>query len=136
MHEALAALKTPAGSKDDLRYQLAAAVVLNAWIEEERRLGYSQRKRFYAFKQHVDQVARWAIATRLDGVEIWSEESGAGALPILFVRIDNVDFSFHAIPVAGELPQQIDAPTWSGVRLKPIAPLVLRWARDLRQRQP
>jgi hypothetical protein len=34
-----------------LRRLMAAAVVLNARIESERRLGFSQRKKFYAFKQ-------------------------------------------------------------------------------------
>src|SRR5262249_46358374 len=33
VNEALAALKRPCTSKAELRYQLAAAVVLNAWIE-------------------------------------------------------------------------------------------------------
>jgi hypothetical protein len=46
VHEALAALKRPCTSKSEFRYQLAAAVVLNAWIEDERRLGFVRRKRF------------------------------------------------------------------------------------------
>lgn len=135
VHEALAVVKTQARSKDDLRYQLAAAVVLNAWIEDERRLGYPQRKRFYAFKQHVDRLARWAVETRPNGVEVWREEPPAGSSSILFVRIDNVDFSFNAIPLARELPQHAHHPAWSGVRLKPIAPLVLHWAREVREQQ-
>jgi hypothetical protein len=46
VHEALVALKRPCLSKADLRYQLACAVVLNTWIENERRLGFTQRNRF------------------------------------------------------------------------------------------
>src|SRR5262249_4946981 len=131
VHEALAALKRPCSSKSEFRYQLAAGVVLNAWIEDERRLGHGGRKKFYAFKQKIGWLVKWAAEARLDGVTIWAE---AGLRePILYIRIDDVDFSFHAIPgtdaffVTGN-----DALTWSGVRLKPIAPIVLAWARALR----
>lgn len=131
VHEALAALKCPCTSKSEFRYQLAAAVVLNAWIEEERRLGFVCRKKFYAFKQKIGILVKWAADARLSDVKIWAEAQSKG--PILYVRIDNVDFSFHAIPEASAyLNSGGDTPIWSGVRLKPIAPLVLAWARTLR----
>ncbi|MDA1055212.1 MAG: hypothetical protein O3C40_32725 [Planctomycetota bacterium] len=134
VHEALAALKRPCGSKSELRYQLAAAVVLNAWIESERRLGFSQRKKFYAFKQKVDSLAKWATEATLPGVRLWAEALPGSAMPLLFVRVDEVDFSFHAIPIARRLLDSGHAQLmWSGVRLKPIAPLVLAWARALRR---
>src|SRR5262249_10870837 len=130
VHEALAALRRPCGSKSELRYQLAAAVVLNAWIESERRLGFPQRKKFYSFKQKVEALARWAKATGPTGVHLWAEASGGSVSPILYVRVDNVDFSFHAIPLARDLLASSSPQfTWSGVRLKPMAPLVLAWAR-------
>lgn len=131
VHESLAALKRPCCSKSELRYQLAAAVVLNAWVESERELGF-KRKKFYAFKQKVDLLANWAMATSPSGVSVWAEKLPHSGKPVLYVRIDGVDFSFHAIPAASQIPdsgsQQL---TWSGVRLKPIAPLVLAWARAL-----
>ena len=131
VHESLSAFKHPCSSKADLRYQLAAAVVLNAWIENERRLGFVQRKSFYAFKQQVGAIVRWAFEAQLSGVTIWSEPGPRG--PILFVRIDGVDFSFHAIPRADEFARKgVEGPTWSGVRLKPMASIVLAWARALR----
>ncbi len=132
VHEALAALKRPCGSKSELRYQLAAAVVLNAWIESERRLGFSHRKKFYAFKQKVDSLTNWVMTAKPPGVKLWAEALPNSRTPILYIRVDEVDFSFHAIPVArrllGSARSQL---TWSGVRLKPIAPLVLAWARAL-----
>jgi hypothetical protein len=132
VHEALAALKRPCASKSELRYQLAAAVVLNAWIESERRLGFSRRKKFYAFKQKVDELANWALKAKPSGVILWAEALSHINTPVLYIRIDEVDFSFHQIPVARRL---LDAPrldlSWSEVRLKPIAPLVLAWARAL-----
>jgi hypothetical protein len=133
VHEALAALKRPCGSKSELRYQLAAAVVLNAWIESERRLGFPQRKKFYAFKQKVESLAKWATEAKPQGVRVWAEGLPYYETPILFVRVDDVDFSFHAIPIARRLiSSDQEQLTWSGVRLKPIAPLVLAWARELR----
>jgi hypothetical protein len=131
VHESLAALKRPCKTKSDLRYQLAAGVLLNSWIESERRTGYPQRKKFYAFNQRIDELSRWAMETKPSGVVLWAEPSPLPNERILFIRIDGVDFSFHAIPFASEL-HDVDAhPTWTGVRLKPIAPLVLSWARDL-----
>jgi hypothetical protein len=132
VHEALAALKRPCGSKSELRYQLAAAVVLNAWIESERRLGFSQRKKFYAFKQKVDLLVNWTMTAKPPGVSLWAEALQDSRTPILFIRIDDVDFSFHEIPLARRLCESgREQLAWSGVRLKPIAPLVLAWARAL-----
>jgi hypothetical protein len=137
VHEALAALKRPCGSKGELRYQLAAAVVLNAWVESERRLGFPQRKKFDAFKQKVESLARWVAEARPPGVELWAEALPPSEAPVLFLRVDDVDFSFHAIPIARRLlASRTEHPTWKGVRLKPIAPLVLAWARGLRSPLP
>ena len=132
VREALAALKRPCHSKNEFRYQLAAAVVLNAWIESERLLGYPQRKKFYAFKKRVDDLVKWAVEAVPPDVTLWAETSGENEGPIMFVRIDGVDFSFHAIPSARFFLNSGDPKlSWSGVRLKPIAPFVLAWARGL-----
>jgi hypothetical protein len=131
VHEALTALNRPCTSKSEFRYQLAAAVVLNAWIEDERRLGFVQRKKFYAFKQQIGALVDWAGDARLPGVRIWAEVLSKE--PVLYIRLDDVDFSFHAIPGAKAfLHSGNNTPIWSGVRLKPIAPIVLAWARALR----
>ncbi len=132
VNEALAALKRPCHSKAEFRYQLAAGVVLNSWIENERALGFSQRKKFYAFKQRISTLLRWVVENPVPGVSYWVEYLSDSPQPIVYIRIDGVDFSFHAIPGSHELAfrdQQLS--TWSGVRLKPIAPLVLGWARHL-----
>jgi hypothetical protein len=51
---------------------------------------------------------------------------------ILHIKIDNVDFSFDAIPITHRLLDSSGSQLkWSGVRLKPIAPIVLAWARGL-----
>jgi len=130
VHEALASLKHPCGSKAELRYQLASGVVLNAWIEEERRHGFSERKSFYAFKQKIGTLVKWAAEANFPGVHLWAELLPGRVTPILYARIDDVDFSFHAIPFARDL-LGYEQLTWGGVRLKPIAPIVLAWARSL-----
>ena len=129
--EALAALKRPCTSKSEFRYQLAAGVLLNAWIEEERRLGFVRRKKFYAFKQQIGALVKWAVNEGLPGTRVWADTESIR--PILYIRIDDVDFSFHAIPNTNDfLESGIHTPIWSGVRLKPIAPIVLEWARAMR----
>lgn len=136
VHEALAALKRPCNSKEELRYQLAAGVILNVWIENERRLGFIQRKRFYAFKRYIGTLADWALERSLPGVDLWAERGSQSGSEVLYFRIDRVDFSFHAIPVSRtQLLEAQPVRCWSGVRLKPVAPAVLRWARSLRGEQ-
>ena len=130
--EALAALKRPCRSKAQLRYQLASGVVLNAWIEGELALGYRKRKKFYAFKERIGGLLRWVIDNPMPGVLYWADRPSRASGEITYFRIDGVDFSFHAVPGAGSLADDGPAPLpWSGVRLKPIAPLVLVWARHL-----
>lgn len=137
VQEALASLKRPCASKDELRYQLAAAVLVNAWIENERRLGFVDRKKFYAFKQRIGVLAHWAANAHLPGVALWSERSGMAKDDLLFIRIDGVDFSFHAVPQAQEIARsEVEQLMWTGVRLKPIAPLLLTWARLQRRSGP
>ncbi|MCB1060980.1 MAG: hypothetical protein KDB65_12160 [Calditrichaeota bacterium] len=133
VNESLAALKCPCFSKSELRYQLAAAVVLNAWIEAERLLGFVKRKKFYAFKQKVGTLARWASEFSPPGVQVWTEVIDKDHGAVVYIRIDNVDFSFHAIPSQDKWSNsKTPTPAWSGVRLKPIAPIVLKWARSMR----
>ena len=132
VHEALAALKHPCYSKAELRYQLAAGVALNAWIEGERALGFVRRKKFYAFKQRIGVLSRWVAQNPLPGVSHWVEPVSDSPQPLMFIRVDDVDFSFHAIPGSHRwMSTGHQSLTWSGVRLKPIAPLVLCWARHL-----
>lgn len=132
VNEALAALKRPCESKSGLRYQLAAGVVLNAWIERERAAGFPQRKKFYAFKQRIGTLLRWVVENPIPGVSYWAEYLSEPSQPIVYIRVDGVDFSFHAVPGCHELLTKDEyASVWSGVRLKPIAPLVLGWARHL-----
>lgn len=134
VNEALAAIKLPYNDKSTFRYQLAAAVVLNTWIEQERALGFGSRKKFYAFKQQVGTLVEWAVAAKIPGVVVWADAQTKDA--ILYIRIDDVDFSFRAIPDANKffVPGN-QAPTWRRVRLKPISSIVLAWARELRQMQ-
>lgn len=130
--EALAALKRPCQSKAQLRYQLASGVVLNAWIERELALGYRRRKKFYAFKKRLGELLRWVTDNPMPAVHYWADRSSHSSQEITYFRIDGVDFSFHAVPGARRLAIDGPAPrSWSGVRLKPIAPLVLVWARHL-----
>ena len=131
VHEALAVIKSKCDSKNALRYQLSSAVTLNAWIDQERKAGFKQRKKFYAFKQRVPRLVQWVNDNRPAGVHVWREPSTSAKGSILFVRIDGVDFSFHAIPKVAELAKPSTKLTWCGVRLKPIAPIVLRWAKRL-----
>jgi hypothetical protein len=133
VYESLAALKCPCNSKGDLAYQLSAGVLLNAWIDEERRLGFKERKAFYAFKQKIRELAEWAVNSRPEEVVVWVERTENESTAALHIRVDGVDFGFHAVPL-GNLSESLVATEhkWSGIRLKPMAPLVLDWGRRFR----
>lgn len=54
----------------------------------------------------------------------------------MYVTVRGVQFSFHAIPRLPDLAAYASSPMnrrqeWSGIRLQPVAPLALRWARAL-----
>jgi hypothetical protein len=132
VHEALTGIHIPCHTKADLRYCLACAVVLNVWIEEERRAGFRGRKKFYAFKRRVAELTRWAQSADLEGVLTWYERGADHVSPLMCFRIDDVDFTFDAIPIPDGTSPSSGSLAWRGVRLKPIAPLVLTWAKTLR----
>ena len=116
VNEAHAALRRPCYSKAELRYQLAAGVVLNAWIENERALGFIRRKKFYAFKQRIGTLLRWVVDNPIPGVRFWVERLADSSQPIVFIRVDGVDFSFHAIPGSQDLTSRDQQPsTWFSV---------------------
>jgi hypothetical protein len=80
---------------------------------------------------HAGRLVKWAADARLPGVAIWAEPRSKES--ILYIRIDDVDFSFHAVPGSHAfLEAGNNALTWSGMRLKPIAPIVLARARGVR----
>jgi hypothetical protein len=125
--QALLAIRRECNTPQLLRYQLASGVVLNAWIQHEQRFGSRALKQFYAFKKRMNELAQWADAQRYPDVHVWADRDHRSSGPaITYIRIENVDFSFHALPIGEKLIGNGRSPAeWSGVRLKPIAPLVL-----------
>ena len=133
IHESLQALSLPVQSVDDLRYLMASGVVLNAWLEDVAK-AFPQFKKFYAFKQLLGKIINDNVNIDGSRVTVW-RDPGDGVQPV-YVRIDSVDFSFHAIPLGNENIMIRDDLEWTKVRLKPIAPLALAWSRGKRQILP
>lgn len=133
IHESLQALNLSVQSVDDLRYLMAAGVVLNEWLRDVVKSS-SKLKKFYAFKEELGKIINNNVDLDSSRVTVW-RGLGDGVQPV-YVRIDSVDFSFHAIPLKNKNIKVHDDLEWTGFRLKPIAPLVLAWARRQRQIAP
>jgi len=79
------------------------------------------------------QLARWL---KEDDAAIPGVSCYFGADGVAYVDILGVQFSFHAIPRTKRISDYIasgqnSSQPWSGIRLQPIAPLVLEWASAL-----
>ena len=62
----------------------------------------------------------------MQGVEIYFDHQ------LMYVTIDNIQFSFHAIPRTKKVRRFINSKAnqmqnWRGIRLQPISPMVLDW---------
>ena len=131
IHEALEALKLPTRSVDDFRYQLAAGVLLNAWLDQATP-NQKKLKAFYAFKETLGRIINENVHLDETRVDIWRGESSGADNDVVYARVDGTEFSFHAIPRHFSSIPVLHHQEWSGVRLKPFAPLVLAYCRRLR----
>ena len=82
----------------------------------------------YSFKSVVGEALENIAATPINGVACDFSPDG-----ITYVTVLGVQFSFHSIPRTKTLEAYIalgrNVPQpWSGVRLQPIAPLIMDWA--------
>jgi hypothetical protein len=134
VREARAGLGVCVQSAADCAYFFACANLLNAALNPNLGLyAGSLRlcKEVYSFKSVVAAAIEGIVAEPIDGVSCYFDPDGTA-----YVTVLGVQFSFHAIPRTSRIAAYIfsgrNVPQpWSGVRLQPIAPLVLEWASAL-----
>lgn len=132
LREASLALGLSPLNAGDVAYILSGANLLNAALN--RKAGYYRGtqglpKEAYAFKARLAAVIESAIRRPSDGVDVYLAADG-----ITYVTVSGLQFSFHAIPRNDELGRYASSgknvpQEWAGLRLQPVAPLVLRWGR-------
>ena len=120
--------------KGDAAYFFACANLLNAALSGKYGSSVTVKnlsKEVYSFKAKVGHVVEALMVTPIDGVDIYVEEGGP-----VYVKVGEIQFSFHAIPQTPIVEtfarsKRNRKQEWSGVRLQPIAPLVLDWGRAM-----
>ncbi len=134
LREAKAGLGLIIATSGEAAYVCACANLLNAALN--RRLqtydgSVPLANEVYSFKAILGRAIDDILRNRPPGVELYVEPGG-----LLYVSVRGLQFSFHAVPqtpaIRAHQRSNRNAPqAWSGKRLQPVAPLVLRWARSL-----
>jgi hypothetical protein len=139
LREAKAGLGRIISTTGDAAYVLACANLLNAALNKKLHL-YKGRERLdkdvYAFKAELGVSIEQLARSPLTNIQFY-----VAADDLVLVRVRGIQFSFHAVPqtecLRSYVTSHASAPQeWSGIRLQPIAPLVLRWARALLMLEP
>jgi hypothetical protein len=139
LREVKAGLGRIISTTGDAAYVLACANLLNAALNKKLHL-YKGRERLdkdvYAFKAELGASIQQLVRSPLTDVHVYVAPDD-----LVLVRVHGIQFSFHAVPQTGYLRSYVKSHAsvpqeWSGIRLQPIAPLVLRWARALLMLEP
>lgn len=118
----------------DAAYVCACANLLNAALNRRLRTyddSVKLAKEVYSFKAIFGRTIDDMVKKPPPDVQVYVEQDA-----LLYVSVRELQFSFHAIPRtpairAYRLSRNNVPQPWSGKRLQPVAPLVLRWARAL-----
>ena len=131
LREAKSGMEFEVATSQDAAYFFSCANLLNAALTGRYGIGSIPRslpKEVYSFKAQVGRVVEYLIKYPIDGIEIYFDDR------LLYVTIDGIQFSFHAIPRTPPIRNFIASKRnrkqcWSGIRLQPISPLVMDWGR-------
>jgi hypothetical protein len=134
LREAKAGLGRVIATKGDAAYVLACANLLNAALNKKLRLyrgAQRLEKEVYSFKAHLCKSLEQIAEHAPQGTDMHVAPDD-----LILVRVNGIQFSFHAIPRTPSLRayaalERNGLQEWSGIRLQPVASLVLAWARAI-----
>ena len=134
LREAKAGLGMIVTTTGDAAYVCACANLLNAALNQRLKTydgSLKLAKEVYSFKAIFGRAIEDIIWRPPPDVRVYVERGGP-----VYVSIRGLQFSFHAIPrtsviSAYECSKQNAPQAWAELRLQPVAPLVLKWARAL-----
>jgi hypothetical protein len=160
LREALSIMRIPVTNRYDAFYVLAGFNLINAYvnrIKDDRRLRNELRLfgELYFYKQFLAAALAEIVLNQVDGVDIYIDKKDNRNL--VYARVFGFQFSFHYVQLKDILVGYVrsaEVPTfkkgdflhdfacssrnvfqeWSGVRLQPIAPLLLHLARAYKER--
>jgi len=131
LKEAFSIMKIIPKTEEQMFYYLSAMNLINAWISAQRNNKSTNNNLFrdmYFFKTYLSNVLELQIKTS----NILGKLSIEGG--IVMIEIFDYQFSFHAIPKSNLIREFETSPLnarrqWRGVRLQPVAPLILELGR-------
>ena len=134
LREAKSGLGMVVATTADAAYVCACANLLNAALNHRLRTydgSLKLAKEVYSFKAILGRAIDDMVRNPPPDVHLYVERDA-----LLYVCVRGLQFSFHAIPRTPAIrvyqqSQENTPQAWSGRRLQPVAPLVLRWARSL-----
>ena len=134
VREAKAGLGIIARTTGDAAYVCACGNLLNAAMNSKLNAydgSLKLSKEVYSFKAILAKRIGDIIRSAPADVRVYVEPGGA-----VYVTVRGVQFSYHAIPREGAIAEHARSnknvrQEWSGLRLQPVAPLAMRWARAL-----
>ena len=134
LREAKAGLGMIVATVADAAYVCACANLLNAALNRRLRTydgSLKLAKEVYSFKAILGRAIDDMSRNPPPDVHLYVEREA-----LVYICVRGLQFSFHAIArtpaIRAYQQSQNNRPqAWSGKRLQPVAPLVLRWARSL-----
>lgn len=139
LNEALTAIKIKPGKALDNLYILASFNLINSWANTRKKssnLSIKEKvllRRMFYFKHLIGEFVDFLIKVNSPDVKI------SIISDLTIISAYNFQFSFHnmtksKITIEYENSITNSKDEWCGVRLQPVAPLILKYARVLRQR--
>ena len=134
LREAKAGLGMIVTTAGDAAYVCACANLLNAALNQHLKTysgSLKLAKEVYSFKAILGRAIEDIVWKLPPAVRVYVESDD-----LIYISVRGLQFSFHAIPRTSairsyECSEQNVPQAWTELRLQPVAPLVLKWARAL-----
>ena len=137
--EAFGIMKILPKSETDFFHSLCCINLINAFLSRQRKGSQLLEKdaklfrNMYSFKSYLCDILTERIKAKNFSAPLYIEKS------LIIIEVNGFQFSFHNVPLNETLEifsksQNNRNIEWSGKRLQPIAPLLLKYSRGVRQK--
>jgi len=137
--EAFGTMKILPKNETDFFHSLCCINLINAYLSRQRQDKYQLDKdnklfrNMYSFKTYLSEILTERINVKNFSTPIYIEKD------LIMLEINGFQFSFHNVPLNDTLKAFSKSADnvffeWSGKRLQPIAPLLLKYSRAVRQK--
>lgn len=137
--EAFGTMKILPKNETDFFHSLCCINLINAYLSRQRKGNQQIEKEaklfrnIYSFKSYLSDILTQRIKENNLSTPFYIEKN------LIIVEVNSFQFSFHNIPLNStleEFSRSMDNRKieWTGKRLQPIAPLLLKYSRGIRQK--